>query len=218
MPPNRIEKQATDNRNTTDPSIAKQTLTQEDQINFELIKKILTEKNTTLPSLRNKKKVKVETKMVNKLSPNIRARRRGDLLGLISTFPKRAKRDKKELPGLGSTAIGLLYDLENVDNRIIDNRIFKNVQNIRKGHKLHHKIHEKLESIISSVEKIQRVIFQGDALLHLLFALSMMPLYYTLRKGTEGYKFIKSPEKIYLLMYRDDIKLLAKKERKRIEE
>ena len=39
---------------------------QEDKMNVELIKKIMTEKKTTLPSLRNQdgKKVKVETKKV----------------------------------------------------------------------------------------------------------------------------------------------------------
>ena len=48
---NLIEKQNTDNRYATNPSIPNQTLTQ-DKIYVELIKKILNEKKTTLSSLR----------------------------------------------------------------------------------------------------------------------------------------------------------------------
>ena len=44
-------------------------LTQEYKIKVELMKKTMTEKKTTLPSLRNQ--VKVETKKVNKLLTNI---------------------------------------------------------------------------------------------------------------------------------------------------
>ena len=42
-------------------------LNQEDKISVELIKKIMTEKKTTLPSLKNedRKKVKVETEKIN---------------------------------------------------------------------------------------------------------------------------------------------------------
>ena len=43
-------KQNTENQNATNPSITKQMLTQEDKINGELIKKIMTEKKTILPS------------------------------------------------------------------------------------------------------------------------------------------------------------------------
>ena len=48
-------------------------LTQEDKINAELIKKNITEKKTSLPSLTKQawKKVKIETEKVNKLYPNI---------------------------------------------------------------------------------------------------------------------------------------------------
>ena len=54
--------------------------------------------------------------------------------------------------------------------------------------------------------KIQRGIFQGDALLSLLF--TMMPLNYVLRKCTA--KLTKSQEKINHLKYMDDIKLCRK--------
>ena len=41
----------------------------------------------------------------------------------------------------------------------------------------------------------------------------MMPLNYTLRKCTAGYKLSRSQEKIKHLMYMDDIKLFAKNEK-----
>ena len=59
--------------------------------------------------------------------------------------------------------------------------------------------------------KIQRRIFQGDALSTLLFIIAMMPLNHTLKKCTAGYKLSISQEKINDLMYMDDIKLFAKK-------
>ena len=61
--------------------------------------------------------------------------------------------------------------------------------------------------------KIQRGIFQGDALSPLLFIIAMMPLNYILRKCTAGYKLTRSQEKISHLMYMDDIKLFAKNEK-----
>ena len=61
--------------------------------------------------------------------------------------------------------------------------------------------------------KIQRGIFQGDALSPLLFIIAMMPLNHILRKGTAGYKLSRSQEKINHLMYMDDIKLFAKSEK-----
>ena len=62
--------------------------------------------------------------------------------------------------------------------------------------------------------KIQRGIFQGDALLPLLFIIDMMPLNHILRKCTAGYKLSRSQKKINYLMYMDDIKLFAKNEKK----
>ena len=59
--------------------------------------------------------------------------------------------------------------------------------------------------------KIQRGIFQGDALLPLLIA--MMPLNHILKKCTGGYKLSKSQEKIHHLIYMHDIKLLTKNEK-----
>ena len=57
--------------------------------------------------------------------------------------------------------------------------------------------------------KIQRGIFQGDALSPLLFIIAMMPLNHILRKCTAGYKLSRSQE-VNHLMYMDDIKLFAK--------
>ena len=58
--------------------------------------------------------------------------------------------------------------------------------------------------------KIQRGIFEGDALLPLLCVIAMMPLNHILRKCTAGYKLSKLEENIKHLMYMDDIKLFAK--------
>ena len=60
--------------------------------------------------------------------------------------------------------------------------------------------------------KIQRRIFQGDALSPLLFIIAMMPLNHILKKCTAGYKLSRSQEKINHLMYMNDIKLFAKNE------
>ena len=60
--------------------------------------------------------------------------------------------------------------------------------------------------------KIQRGIFQGDALSPFLFLIAMMPLNHIFRKCTAGYKLSISQENINHLMYMDDIKLLAKNE------
>ena len=59
--------------------------------------------------------------------------------------------------------------------------------------------------------KIQRGIFQGDALSPLLFIIAMMPLNHILRKCTAGYKHSRSQEKVNHLMYMDDIKPFCKK-------
>ena len=61
--------------------------------------------------------------------------------------------------------------------------------------------------------KIQRGIFQGDALSPLLFMIAMIPLNHIVRKCTAGYKLSRSQEKINHLMYMDDIKLFAKNEK-----
>ena len=58
--------------------------------------------------------------------------------------------------------------------------------------------------------KIQRGIFQRDAVSPLLFLISMMPFNHILRKFTGGHKFNKSQEKINHLMYMDGIKLFVK--------
>ena len=61
--------------------------------------------------------------------------------------------------------------------------------------------------------KIQRGIFQGDALSPLLFIIAMMPLNHMLKKCTTGCKLNRSQEKVNHLMYMDDIKLFAKNEK-----
>ena len=61
--------------------------------------------------------------------------------------------------------------------------------------------------------KIQRGIFQGDALSPLIFIIVMMPLNYILRKCTAGYKLSGLQENINHLMYMDDIKLFVKNEK-----
>ena len=61
--------------------------------------------------------------------------------------------------------------------------------------------------------KIQRGIFQGDALSPLLFIIAMMPLNHILRRCTAGYKLSRSQEKVNHLMYMDDIKVFAKNEK-----
>ena len=59
--------------------------------------------------------------------------------------------------------------------------------------------------------KIQRGIFQGDALSPLLFIIAMMPLNHILRKCITRYKLNGSQEKINHLIYMHEMKLFAKK-------
>ena len=61
--------------------------------------------------------------------------------------------------------------------------------------------------------KIQRGIFQGDALSSLLFVKAMVLLIQILRKCAGRYKLHKSQEEINHLMNMDDIKLFAKNEK-----
>ena len=96
----------------------------------------------------------------------------------------------------------------------LDNKLSQNVQNITWSHKVHRENYENLESWIDSRrKKIQRSIFQWYALSLLLFIIAMMPLNDILRKCIAGYKLSTSQEKIYHLMYMDNIKLFAKNEK-----
>ena len=61
--------------------------------------------------------------------------------------------------------------------------------------------------------KIQRAIFQGDALSPLLFIIAMMPFNHIVRKCIDGWKLRGSQEKINHLIYIDDVKLFAKNEK-----
>ena len=61
--------------------------------------------------------------------------------------------------------------------------------------------------------KIQKGMFQGDALSPLLFVIVMRPLNHILRKCPARYKLSKLQENINRLMYTDNIKLFAKNEK-----
>ena len=63
---------------------------------------------------------------------------------------------------------------------------------------------------ILAVAKIQKGIFQRDALSPLLFIIDMMPLNQTHRKCTAGYNLSRSQKKINHLMNMDSIKLFEK--------
>ena len=95
----------------------------------------------------------------------------------------------------------------------LDNICLKNVHDIHRRHEVHRGNHEKLELTTSGKSltevKIQRGIFQGDALSPLLFVVTIMPINHIFRKCTGGHKLHKSQEKINHKMY-TDIKLFAK--------
>ena len=61
--------------------------------------------------------------------------------------------------------------------------------------------------------KIQRGIFQRDALSPLQFGRAMMPLNHIIMKYTAGYELSKSKEKINHLMHMNNIKLFSKYEK-----
>ena len=61
--------------------------------------------------------------------------------------------------------------------------------------------------------KIQKDVFQGNALSPLLFVTKMMPLSHIFRKGMSEYKLTKYQEKINHPMYKDNIKPFAKNEK-----
>ena len=59
--------------------------------------------------------------------------------------------------------------------------------------------------------KIQKGIFQRDALSPLLFVIMKIPLNLILGKFTGGYDLTESQGKIIYLIYREDVKPFAKK-------
>ena len=69
----------------------------------------------------------------------------------------------------------------------LDNKLSQNVQNIRWSHEHYRENHENLAEA-----KIQKGIFSGDALLPLLFIMTMLPLNHILRKCNTGCKLTKS--------------------------
>ena len=66
------------------------------------------------------------------------------------------------------------------------------------------------EQILGEV-KIIRGIFQGDTLSPLLFVTALIPLTHILRKSKAGYEFSKTKVKDNHLLFMDDLKLYAKK-------
>ena len=70
-----------------------------------------------------------------------------------------------------------------------------------------------IDEKMSAEVKIQRGIFQGNALLSLLFGTVMTLHSHILRSCTRGYDINKSQEKIIHFMYMNDIKPLVKNER-----
>ena len=71
--PNGNEPPTLENGNTTQPNNAQQTLSQEQKVNLENLKRIMNNEKTTLPSLRNIewRRVKAETNKINQVLPYI---------------------------------------------------------------------------------------------------------------------------------------------------
>ena len=100
-----------------------------------------------------------------------------------------------------------------------DNKLPQNVQNIRKVINFIEKTMKTWEMELTAAgislaeAKIQRGIFQEDALSPLLFIITIILLNRIIRKCTDGYKLSRLQEKIYHIMYMGDIKLFAKDEK-----
>ena len=77
--------QHTGNQNLAQPTLTTQELTPEQRKDIELIQQIMTDKKSTLPSLRNIewKNVKKETEKINKILVNISTNNITDLNNLI---------------------------------------------------------------------------------------------------------------------------------------
>ena len=93
--PNRNELPISENGNATQPNNAqpskpKETLSQEQKVNLENLKRIMTREKTTLPSLRNIewKTVKTETNKINQVLPYISTNNITELDELISAGMK----------------------------------------------------------------------------------------------------------------------------------
>ena len=69
--------------------------------------------------------------------------------------------------------------------------------------------------IKTTVDKIQKGIFQKESFTLILYIIAMTPLNYTLRKFTWSYTFTKSQENIKHVPFMNDIKIFVKNERTR---
>ena len=93
--------------------------------------------------------------------------------------------------GMDRLQNGLSYGPTNLDNRMS-----KNIQNIKQGHKLHYKSHEKLESGIDSRRtnsrkgKNPKRNLQENSLLLLLFVKARIPFNYILRKSQDKPSYV----------------------------
>ena len=96
---NRNEPPTSENGNTTKPNNALQTLTQEQKVNLENLKRIMNSEKTTLPSLRNIEwgTVNTETNKINQVLPYISTKNITELDELIYTGAKLV-REKNGIP------------------------------------------------------------------------------------------------------------------------